>query len=457
MDSYIDIATTSNELGNFVIDSLIDGYNHELIISKDEYEGNIDDYFDGLSAVDASRIARHAGNFIDLSDNERLAANVNFDYRCEYDAENGSGLPHYSCLDGQCAGEDECDDECGGFPTPENICNQTSGVSWLPNITSLDASKVAKYAAGINEDLYDQCDPHWIFLNPDDEIMIPNDANCNVYQNYQNFVMSYSTKNLMSDTVLTFQGIRLGDVTGNWTAVGRQNEDYLVDNPMVDVELGQIVKLPLYLPQQVEVEGLDLTIQYDPGVFNLIGFDDNNSILEKSKYPTNINTERRGLFTLVSYANSTPINDNGLLGYIKFEVIGNSTRWSSISINEMKINDIQAGGFLVGGNFESSSIAYGFDFQILSVPESFTLNKNYPNPFNPSTNIKFELPNDGDVQIFIYDIKGSLIDELINGYMEAGYYNLKWDASNKASGVYFVQMIADNGNYIKMAKMMLIK
>ena len=183
----------------------------------------------------------------------------------------------------------------------------------------------------------------------------------------------------------------------------------------------------------------------------------NNSILDKSKYPTIINTEKTGLFTLVSYANSTPINDNGLLGYIKFEVIGNSSRWSSISITEMKINDIQEGGFLVDGNFESSSIAYGFDFQISSVPEIFALNKNYPNPFNPSTNIQFDLPNDGYVKIFIYDIKGAHIDELVNGHMEAGYHQIKWDGSRQASGMYFIQMIADNGNYIKMSKMMLVK
>ena len=201
---------------------------------------------------------------------------------------------------------------------------------------------------------------------------------------------------------------------------------------------------------------MDLTIQFDPEVFTLIGFNDNNSILEKSKYPTIINTEKTGLFTLVSYANSTPINDNGLLGNIKFEVIGNSSRWSSISINKMKINDIQEGGFLVEDQFESSSIAYGFDFQISAVPGVFALNKNYPNPFNPSTNIQFELPIDGDVKIFIYDLKGSLIDELMNGYMEAGYHQIKWDGSRQASGMYFVRMIADNGNYIKMTKMMLV-
>ena len=91
------------------------------------------------------------------------------------------------------------------------------------------------------------------------------------------------------------------------------------------------------------------------------------------------------------------------------------------------------------------------------MPEVFALNQNYPNPFNPSTSIQFELPNEGDVQIFIYDLKGSLIDELMNGYMEAGYHQIKWDGSRQASGMYFIRMIADNGNYIKMSKMMLVK
>jgi hypothetical protein len=423
------LTTNSNGSGNFIVDQVIAGAEHELIISKDEYGGNIDDYFDGLSAVDASRIARHAANLYNFSPDEKIAANVIIDYRCE----NGYGEPI-----------DQNESECS--------------YNWVPNIEAGDASRVARYAAGIIEDLDDQCDPHWIFLNDEnDEIMI-DDVNCEYLPNFSKFVRNYKIVDLNSDADLTFTGIRLGDVTGNWTAsLSRENDENIVESPIVELEVGQILQLPLYLPNKVEIEGVDLTIQYDPEVFTLIGFNNSNSILDKSKYPTIINTEKRGVFTLVSYANSTPINDNGLLGHIKFKVIGNSTPWSSISINEMKINDIQKGGFLVEGDFESSSITYGFDFQISAVPEVFALNKNYPNPFNPSTNINFELPNDGDVRIFIYDLKGSLIDELVNGYMEAGYYNLKWDGSRKSSGVYFIQMIADNGNYIKMTKMMLVK
>jgi len=291
-----------------------------------------------------------------FSEKEKLAANVNFDYRCENENEN---------------------------PTGENENDCQSPNVWVPNIEAGDATRVAKYAAGIYEDLDDVCDPHWVFIDPDspnNKLMLDTDT-CEP--------IPYPINLESSVTDLVFEGIRLGDVTGNWTAaLDRENDNNLVENPTVEVEVGQIIKLHIYLPNKAEIEGVDLTIQFDPEVFTLIGFNDNNSILEKSKYPTIINTEKTGLFTLVSYANSTPINDNGLLGNIKFEVIGNSSRWSSISINKMKINDIQEGGFLVEDQFESNSIAYGFDFQISAVPEVFALNKNYPNPFNPSTNIQ---------------------------------------------------------------------
>ena len=257
---------------------------------------------------------------------------------------------------------------------------------------------------------------------------------------------------------LSFKGIRLGDVTGNWAApLSRQNEDYFADNPMVEVEPDEIIKLPIYLPNNVEIEGIDLTIQYDPEVFSLIGYSNRNSILEESTYPTIINKETSGLFKLVSYANSTPIYDNGLLGYIKFKVVSQTTAHSTISMVEMEVNEIPEGGFLIVDGIDSGNISRGFDFQIIAVPDIFALNQNYPNPFNPSTNIQFELPIDGDVEIFIYDLKGSLIDELMNGYMEAGYHQIKWDGSHQASGMYFIRMIADNGNYFKVTKMMLVK
>jgi len=73
------------------------------------------------------------------------------------------------------------------------------------------------------------------------------------------------------------------------------------------------------------------------------------------------------------------------------------------------------------------------------IPETFCLYQNYPNPFNPSTKIKFDIPTVGTrhaVSLRIYDILGREIATLVNGQLNAGTYEIEWNASNYPSGVY---------------------
>jgi photosystem II stability/assembly factor-like uncharacterized protein len=90
-----------------------------------------------------------------------------------------------------------------------------------------------------------------------------------------------------------------------------------------------------------------------------------------------------------------------------------------------------------------------------SLPNTYSLKQNYPNPFNPVTNIKFDLPESGFIEIIIYDINGREITKLVQQQMNAGSYNVNWDASNYASGVYFYMIEA--GDYIESKKMILAK
>jgi hypothetical protein len=88
-------------------------------------------------------------------------------------------------------------------------------------------------------------------------------------------------------------------------------------------------------------------------------------------------------------------------------------------------------------------------------PESYSLYPAYPNPFNPSTEIRFDLPADSKITLEVYDIQGRMVSQLVNGNMQAGYHRVKWNASDKASGVYFVNM--RSGSYAQTQKLMLIK
>jgi hypothetical protein len=88
-------------------------------------------------------------------------------------------------------------------------------------------------------------------------------------------------------------------------------------------------------------------------------------------------------------------------------------------------------------------------------PKSFGLEQNYPNPFNPMTSIKYQLPVQQFVKITVFDILGKEVTTLVNEQKNAGYYEVKFDASNLASGLYFYKIEA--GTFIETKKMMLIK
>ncbi len=95
-----------------------------------------------------------------------------------------------------------------------------------------------------------------------------------------------------------------------------------------------------------------------------------------------------------------------------------------------------------------------------TIPLVTELFGNYPNPFNPTTRIKFSLKSDSFVKLTIYNIKGQKIKELINKHLDAGYYNIIWDGDDSngkkvASGVYFYRFSA--GKYSKIGRMILMK
>lgn len=89
------------------------------------------------------------------------------------------------------------------------------------------------------------------------------------------------------------------------------------------------------------------------------------------------------------------------------------------------------------------------------LPKQFNISQNFPNPFNPTTTIKYELPKDVKVVIKVYDILGREVVVLVNEFKKAGYYQTEFNGSNFASGVYFYRIEA--GEYLKSKKMVLLK
>jgi len=88
-------------------------------------------------------------------------------------------------------------------------------------------------------------------------------------------------------------------------------------------------------------------------------------------------------------------------------------------------------------------------------PHKFTLGQNYPNPFNPSTTIQFEVASTGYVTLKIYSMLGNEVETLIASALSPGRYAVKWNASNRSSGVYYCRMQA--GEFVTTRKLLLLK
>ncbi len=88
-------------------------------------------------------------------------------------------------------------------------------------------------------------------------------------------------------------------------------------------------------------------------------------------------------------------------------------------------------------------------------PLTFGLDQNYPNPFNPSTIIKYRISETGSVKLSIYNTLGEEVAVLVNGLVQAGFYEVTFDASNLPSGVYFYRL--QSGNKVEAKKMILLR
>ena len=94
------------------------------------------------------------------------------------------------------------------------------------------------------------------------------------------------------------------------------------------------------------------------------------------------------------------------------------------------------------------------------IPNQFALHQNHPNPFNPITTLRYDLPENGHVNITIYDMLGREVKTLVNTTQDAGFRSVIWDATNDygkpvSAGVYLYKIQA--GEFVQTKKMVLLK
>ena len=88
-------------------------------------------------------------------------------------------------------------------------------------------------------------------------------------------------------------------------------------------------------------------------------------------------------------------------------------------------------------------------------PETYSLRQNHPNPFNPITLIRYNIPVNCHVRLEVYNVAGQKVAVLADGKQKAGYKTARWDASSFSSGIYFYRLQA--ADFVQTRKMVLIR
>ena len=197
----------------------------------------------------------------------------------------------------------------------------------------------------------------------------------------------------------------------------------------------------LTVESDADILGVQFDIKYDPNELNL----SENGII--SKVPgINIYSSVKddGIARVLMFSMSgdkiLDMNNAGMADFmeINFEPVEKFHGTSTVEL----VDVILAGE----AGKEVSSFSSTFDVSFVT-PKKTSLSENYPNPFNPSTTIKYELSQAGMVSVIVYDLKGAEVTTLVNEHQESDYYNILWNGLNSngqavASGRYIVKMTA---------------
>jgi len=199
--------------------------------------------------------------------------------------------------------------------------------------------------------------------------------------------------------------------------------------------------ITISIDKPAEIDGFQFDIEYDKDALVFVEESVNGLV------GLNLTKERDGLITVASMFIGEEFNGNVILGF-KSNDLSSDLAFEMV---QALVSDLE------GVVAASSNMA---QFTYKAPPAVYSLSKNYPNPFNPTTTIDYSIPEAGNVELVIFNMAGQKVRSLVNQTQDAAYYKVVWDSRNDsgesvASGLYFYKLVS--GDFNKIEKMTLIK
>ena len=323
----------------------------------------------------------------------------------------------------------------------------TADVSMNGNISGTDASRVARYVALLITE-----------LNPDGINWVFTPEPIPECEDWPPIVYESTREYSPLDSDLTdedFIGIRLGDVSGNWSPDSRvtlSSESFV--STEIEINTNSILRIPVVIDNVTAIEGIDISIAFNKEVLHLSGLT-LGGILAENDYAVESNLKDG---KIVIYAQKELVSGAGVFAFMDFDVIGEVGSSSEVYFTKFDVNEKNVTGGLQIANSEGAElVTRRLEVNVIQpIPDKFdklALYPNYPNPFRGSTTIEYAIKGRlkaEPVEIRIYNVVGQLVD-----IIEGKYGTAEFDAGNFPMGIYLYQLKIDNYNEVK--KMLLIR
>ena len=210
------------------------------------------------------------------------------------------------------------------------------------------------------------------------------------------------------------------------------------------------LSVPIHISDDQNIYSFKIEMEYDETAmeFEEIEMSDmENSFIIKSK-------DENGLLQIVG-ARTIADNIEGIFGNIIFNVLDTNIEELEVSVNYLRWNENQASENVLVATFTNSTLSIDE-----TAPQQFALYDNYPNPFNPSTRLSYNIAEQVRVNITIFDAVGREVIKLFDGIQNPGFQNVVWNGKdqfgqNVPAGIYIYRMNA--GGFISTKKMVLLK
>jgi len=208
------------------------------------------------------------------------------------------------------------------------------------------------------------------------------------------------------------------------------------------------------------VYGLSLKLHVEGAVGSLLDYElfDEMSDLGEDLLAFSMHPEDSS-FIDIALSNTGGDGFSGDGRLITLDVMHDFTSGDKVSVYLQDVMALRADGGAVA--LKPDSLAFTIGREASSgaapdeVPDAFQLGSNYPNPFNPATQITYGLPRSEQVHLAVYDLLGRQVATLVNARRDAGYHTVSFDAGHLASGVYIYRITA--GEFVETRSMMLVK